>query len=30
MDAKSQVSSLKFELTNQIAAMHSARDDVYI
>jgi hypothetical protein len=30
ISVKSPVSSLKFELTNQIKAMHSARDDVYI
>ncbi len=30
MSIKSPVSSLKFELTNQIKAVHSARDDVYI
>jgi quercetin dioxygenase-like cupin family protein len=30
MKVKSPATSLKFELTNQIRAMHSARDDVYI
>ena len=30
MSVKYPVTSLKFELTNQIKAVHSARDDVYI